>query len=113
MHTLNYGYDESKCQHAPDALRHRIFNVVPATQYGFDTLLRLVDIDVTRAVPTAAIRCSAAPVLMINPDFVAAWCVSDEDLFSLIMHELHHVLMGHTRLFPRPTRAQRGVRRGH
>ena len=29
----------------------------------------------------------------------------DEHLFLLVMHELHHVLLGHTRLFPRASRA--------
>jgi hypothetical protein len=44
-------------------------------------------------------------VLRINPDFVRRHCRTDEHLFLLVMHELHHVLLGHTRLFPRATRA--------
>jgi hypothetical protein len=42
-------------------------------------------------------------VLRINPDLVEAHCRTDEHLFLLVMHELHHVLLGHTRLFPRST----------
>jgi hypothetical protein len=88
-----------------DELRRRVMNIVPARYYGFDTLLELLDLVVTDQVPTAAVRCGAGPVLMINPDFVDRHCRSDEALFALIMHELHHVLMGHTRLFPRATPA--------
>jgi hypothetical protein len=56
-------------------------------------------------VPTAAVSCERRPVLRINPDFVRARCRTDEHLFMLVMHELHHVLLGHTRMFPRATPA--------
>jgi hypothetical protein len=41
----------------------------------------------------------------VNPRFVADRCRSDAHLFMLVLHELHHVLPGHTRLFPRATPA--------
>ncbi len=56
-------------------------------------------------MPTAAVSCERRPVLRINPDFVSARCRTDEHLFMLVMHELYHVLLGHTRLFPRATPA--------
>ena len=53
---------------------------------------------------TAAVECRLQPRLLINPDFVDAWAATPEKLLMLVMHELHHVLLGHTRLFPRLTR---------
>ena len=43
--------------------------------------------------------------MLVNPDFVAEHCVRDEHLFLLVMHELWHVLLGHTTLYARPTAA--------
>ncbi len=44
--------------------------------------------------------------MLVNPEFVAAHCRSDEHLSMLVLHELYHVLLGHTRLYPRVTSAQ-------
>jgi hypothetical protein len=41
----------------------------------------------------------------VNAAFVEAHAATPERLLMLIMHELHHVLLGHTRLFPRHTDA--------
>ena len=35
--------------------------------------------------------------------FLDEYCRDDGDLFLLILHELYHVILGHTRLFPRVT----------
>ena len=67
-------------------------------------LLRLVDIVESDAVETAAVECRSQPRLLVNPAFVERWAATPEKLLMLIMHELHHVLLGHTRLFPRVTR---------
>jgi hypothetical protein len=83
----------------------RVLDAVPARSYELHALLSLVRVEITRRVPTAAVSCERRPVLLINPDFVEAQCQSDEHLFLLVMHELHHVLLGHTRLFTRPTPA--------
>ena len=53
---------------------------------------------------TAAVECRLQPRLLVNPDFVDTWAATPEKLLMLVMHELHHVLLGHTRLFPRATR---------
>jgi len=36
----------------------------------------------------------------MNPDFVDRWAGTPEKLLMLVMHELHHILLGHTRFFP-------------
>jgi len=86
-------------------LTARVLNAIPAGAFEMNALLSLLRIDETDAVPTASVSCERRPVLRINPDFVRRHCRTDEHLFLLVMHELHHVLLGHTRLFPRATRA--------
>lgn len=91
--------------HAQD-LRERVFNALPAASYQMDQLLGLLDVVADRSVPSAAVECTERPRLLINPDFVEQNCRHDEDLLVLVMHELYHVMLGHTRLFPRATRSQ-------
>lgn len=86
-------------------LVHRILNAIPAASYAMNALLSLLRVEVTDAVATAAVTCERRPVLRVNPDFVDRHCRTDEHLFMLVMHELHHILLGHTRLFLRPTPA--------
>ena len=52
-------------------------------------------------VNSAAVSCGVRPVLNLNPDFLAQHCQSDEHLFMLIMHEMFHLILGHTNLFER------------
>ncbi len=86
-----------------ETLAIRLLNALPAGAYELTALLGLLRIEESRDVPTAAVTCERRPVLKLNPDFVAERCASDEHLFMLVMHEIHHVLLGHTRLFLRPT----------
>ncbi len=85
------------------SLAMRILDAVPAASHEMTALLGLLRIEESREVPTASVSCERQPVLRVNPDFVEEHCRTNEHLFLLVMHELHHVLLGHTRLFPRPT----------
>jgi hypothetical protein len=89
-----------------DALRARVFDAFPVTQPAFRRLLALLDVEASDAVPTAAVTLGARSRLLINPAFVAARCETDHDLVMLVLHELFHVALGHTRLLPRVTPAQ-------
>ena len=84
-------------------LRERVFNALPAASFQMDRLLQLLDVVESERSPTACIECSAQPRLHLNPHFVAEHCQQDEELFLLVLHELYHVVLGHTRLFPRIT----------
>lgn len=84
-------------------LEDRILDTFPSGSYGLLALLRLLDIVETTEVPTAAVECTEMPRLRINPEFVECHAETPERLLMLVMHELHHVLLGHTRLFPRLT----------
>ena len=93
--------------HAESArLRERIYAAFPVTQPAFLKLLGLLDIEATDRVTTAAVTTGLRSRLQINPAFVAANCPCDIDLTMLVLHELYHVVLGHTRLFPRVTLAQ-------
>lgn len=84
-------------------LAEQILDAFPSGSYALAGLLRLLDVVETDSVPTAAIECVAQPRLLLNPSFVAAHADTPEKLLMLVMHELHHVLLGHTTLFPRAT----------
>ena len=88
----------------PRSLADRILDCFPAGTYALSGLLRVLEIVETRKVETAAVECRIQPRLLINPDFVAAHAPTPEKLLMLVMHELHHVLLGHTTLFPHQTR---------
>ena len=89
-----------------EVLAERLVSCLPAATFEFETLCRLTDIVATREVPSAAVECVERPRLLINPDFVATYCTRDEHLFLMVMHELWHVLLAHTRLYPRTTPAR-------
>ena len=78
----------------------RILDCVPPGTYGLQALFRLVDIVESRDIPTACVEGGAAPRMLINPDFAAEHAATPERLLMLVMHELHHVILGHTRLLP-------------
>jgi hypothetical protein len=80
-------------------LAERILDCFPSGTYALQALLQLLEISESRNVETAAVECRIQPRLFINPDFVATWAENPEKLLMLVMHELHHVLLGHTRLF--------------
>ena len=86
-----------------EILAERLVSCLPAASFELETLCRLAGISASREVETAAVTCEGRSRLLVNPDFVAAHCRRDEHLFLLVMHELWHVILAHTRLWPRPT----------
>lgn len=92
-----------KKESGSERLRQRIFNILPAAGYQMDRLLQLMDLVESDRSPTACVECRAKPRMHFNPDFVEKHCRLDEHLFMLVMHELYHVVLGHTTLFERHT----------
>lgn len=86
-------------------LAARLIGCVPSATIEMETLCRLAGINISRAIPTAAVECLRRPRLLINPDFAARYCQRDQHLFLLVMHELWHIILAHTRLYPRVTPA--------
>ena len=85
------------------SLANQILDAFPSGNYGILALLRLMDIIESTDIETASIECRDLPVLRINPHFVATFASTPGRLLMLVLHELHHVLLGHTRLFRRIT----------
>ena len=83
----------------------RLVACLPAATFEMETLCRLAGIKASREIPSAAVECTFRPRLLLNPDFVEKYCVRDEHLFLLVMHELWHIILAHTRLYPRATLA--------
>ena len=90
-------------------LADRILDTFPSGSYALSALLRLMDIVESDRVPTAAVECRVQPLLMVNPVFVEQHAETPEKLLMLVMHELHHILLGHTKLFPTVTQVQNFV----
>lgn len=87
-------------------LLSRLLSSLPAATFEMETFARLAGVVTSHRVPTAAMECRHRPRLLINPDFVKQYCQRDEHLFMLVMHELWHVVLAHTSLYPRVTQAQ-------
>lgn len=87
------------------SLKRRLVNCLPAATFELETFCRLAGIVVSDKVPTAAVECTYRPRLLINPNFVEKYCQRDEHLFLLVMHELWHITLAHTRMYPRATKA--------
>lgn len=96
---VNMGRGDS----AGSSLAARLIRCLPAATFEMETLCRLAGIKATVDIPTAAVECRQRPNLLLNPDFVAKHCQRDEHLFLLVMHELWHIILAHTRLYPRVT----------
>ena len=87
-------------------LTDQLYGSLPAGTYCFPALLRIVDIIETTDVPTAAVECLPQPRMFVNPDFVSKHANTSGKLTFLLLHELHHVILGHTRLYPRAGRIE-------
>ena len=90
-------------------LKETLFDCLPAGRYALAGMLRLLDVVETDAVPSAAVECTAQPRLLVNPAFMAKHAATPEKLMMLVLHEVHHVLLGHTRRLPSETEADNFV----
>jgi len=86
-------------------MRARILNVLPAATYQMDRFLQLVDVVVSDRSATACVETGPQPRMHLNAEFVKKYCQRDEHLLMLILHEIYHIILGHSRLFPRLTEA--------
>ena len=84
-------------------LKRRILSVVDVGSVQMRVLLKMMNIRITQDdedIPSAAILFDGGvSELVINSNFVESFCKTDEHLFMLVMHELYHVILGHTTFF--------------
>jgi predicted metal-dependent peptidase len=90
---------------AADAQVSRVLDLVGVHAHALNALLTVSTVEWSDAITTACVECADRPRLLLNPAFVAQWCHTPERLATLVLHELLHIALGHTRLFPRPTLA--------
>ena len=86
------------------SMADRLLDAFPSGSYATVGLLRVFDIVESRDVATACVECRVAPCIKVNPDFVAKHAKTPEHLLMLVLHEVHHVILGHTRMFEGPGR---------
>lgn len=87
-----------------DNIKRRLFSVIPTGSLHMMEFLKLMDIRfVEEETKSAAVTCTSRPELLLNKDFIDSYCKTDEHLFMLAMHELYHIILGHTHLFKRHT----------
>jgi hypothetical protein len=90
---------------SPGTLEHRLASCLPAATVELEAFCRLAGVVESDEVETAAMECRVRPRLLLNPAFVAEHCQRDEHLFLLVMHEIWHVVLAHTRLYPNVSEA--------
>ena len=83
-----------------------VLDIAGARALALDALFRVSAVQWSGDVYTAMVECTDRPRMLLNPVFVERWCTTRERLAALLLHELSHVSMGHTKLFPRPTVAR-------
>ncbi|WP_353268749.1 hypothetical protein [Gemmatimonas sp.] len=88
---------------AADAQVARVLDLVGVHAHAINALLTVSTVEWSDQTATACVECLDRPRLLLNPTFVARWCHTPERLAALVLHELLHISLGHTRLFPRPT----------
>ena len=87
------------------SLTDQLLQAFPSGSFCLPAMLELASIEETDAVPTAAVECVARPRLLLNPTWIAEHAGTPEKLVMLTLHELHHVVLGHTRLYHAPRRS--------
>ena len=80
-----------------------VLSLVGTHARALNALLTVASVEWNDQIGTACVECVAHPRLLLNPAFVARHCATPERLAFLILHELMHISLGHTRLFPKPT----------
>jgi hypothetical protein len=76
-----------------------------ATGFSLDAFMSVSTVEWSEDVLSACVECIERPRLMLNRHFVSTHCATPERLALLLLHELSHISLGHTRLYPRPTPA--------
>ncbi len=87
-------------------VRALVHELVDENPFAIRAVLKILAVEFTNAVPTLAVTNEPRPRLLINLEFVAAHCRTDEHVKALLCHEFLHVLLRHTDEPGRPTPAR-------
>jgi hypothetical protein len=86
-----------------DELVAGVLDLAGARSLALDSLLTVSAVEWSVEIGSACVECADRPRMLLNPSFVEQKCTTRERLAMLILHELSHISLGHTRLYPRPT----------
>ena len=75
------------------ALMHELMDENP---FAIRAVLKILSVEFTDAVPTLAVTNEPQPRLLINLEFIAQHCRTEEHVKALLCHEFLHVLLRHT-----------------
>jgi len=96
----------SSALRSADAVVSEVLELAGVRTFGLDALLHVSSIAWSTDVATACVECRTHPRLLFNPHFVAEHCTTPHRLAFVLLHELSHISMGHTGLYPRISPAQ-------
>ena len=85
------------------ALMHELIEENP---FAIRAVLKILAVEFTAAVPTLAVTNEPQPRLLINLEFIAQHCRTEEHVKALLCHEFLHVLLRHTDERGTPTNAR-------
>jgi hypothetical protein len=80
-----------------------LLDLSACTGFSLDAFMSVSTVEWNDDILTACVECNERPRLLLNRAFVARHCQTPERLALLLLHELSHISLGHTRLYPRPT----------
>jgi hypothetical protein len=83
-----------------------VLDLAVAAPLALAAFTAVSSIEWSDGVKTACVECTHRPRLLLNRAFVRDHCGTSERLAMLVLHELSHISLGHTRLYPRVTAAQ-------
>jgi len=79
-----------------EAKKSEIIDILAGNIPALGALLRVTDIQASTSITTACVTNRGAPVIMYNPEFVNKHCKTKAHMAMLLLHEIYHVLLGHT-----------------
>lgn len=82
-----------------EAIKIRLFSCLQNKKLHLAEFIKLLDVRFDENIKTAAVTCEKRSTLLLNKKFIEEHCSTDEHLFVLILHEMYHILLGHTKLF--------------
>ena len=80
--------------------------LIDENPFAIRALLRIASVELSKAVPSAAVTCEERPRLLVNAAFVERHCRTEDHLKALLCHEFLHVLLRHTEERRPPTPAR-------
>jgi hypothetical protein len=89
----------SRIQITPERFHALIRELTDENPFAVRAVLRIASVTFTDRVPTLAVTLEERPRLLVNLDFVQAYCRTDAHVKALLCHEYLHVLLGHTERF--------------